>query len=70
VTGDEHETQQIIANIIIECGFEVRHSHLLRLQLSTDLIVFALEACASAEVIDGTILGSGHEPSTGTIGDS
>src|SRR2546428_1435915 len=37
MTGDEHETQQIVADIVVIRGVEIRHSHfLLGLELSTE----------------------------------
>src|SRR5437899_3003892 len=70
MTGYEHEAQQVIAHIVVERSFEIRHSHLLSLKLTTDLLVLALEPRASAEVIHSTMLGGGHEPGAWVVRDA
>jgi hypothetical protein len=60
---DEQQSQEIIANLIIEYRIEIRHAHLLRAQLTAKLLVLASDACPPAEVVDGTILRSRHKPS-------
>jgi len=71
VTGDEYEAQEIIANCIVKRGIEIRHGHLLLgLELATELFVLALEPFFSAEVVDSTVLRSGHEPGALIIRDA
>ncbi len=49
MTGDEHEAQEIVANIIVERGVEIGHGHLLLgLELATELLVLALEELVAA----------------------
>jgi hypothetical protein len=70
VTGDEHEAQEVIAHIVVKRGFEIRHSHLLSLKITPDLLVLAREPRASAEVIDSTMLGGGHKPRAWVVRDA
>src|SRR6266568_3528118 len=70
MTGDEHEAQEVIANVIVECGVEIRHGHLLRLELAAKLRVLALKPLVSAEDVDRPVLRSGHEPSARIVRDA
>ncbi len=67
MTGDENQSQQVISNIVVESRIQIGHSHLFRAQLATKLLVLALDPRISAEVINGTMLGGGHEPSAGIV---
>src|SRR4051812_27224703 len=62
MTGDEHEPQEIVAHVIVEFCFEIRHGHLLGLALAAELLVLAGKQYVSAEEIDCTVLGRGHQP--------
>ena len=62
MTGDEHQAQEVVADVIVDRGIEVWLGHLLRLKLATEFLVLALHASVSADVIDCTMLGGGHEP--------
>jgi hypothetical protein len=62
MAGDEHEAEKIIAHIVIELSFKIRHSHLLGLKLAAKFLVFEFQPRAPAEVIDSAMLGCGHEP--------
>src|SRR6266478_620093 len=71
MAGDEHEAQKVIPDIIVERGVEIRHSHLLlRLELAAKLLVFALQPLVSAEHVDRTVFGGGHEPSAWVVRDA
>jgi hypothetical protein len=66
MAGYENEAQQIVADIVVESRIEIRSTHLkLRLDLTTELLVRALEPLASAEEIDRAMLRSCHEPRAG-----
>src|SRR5438105_12817080 len=68
MTGGEHEAQQIVADVVIEGSIEVGHAHLLlRVELVSDLLVFALDSLAAAMHVDGAMLGGGHEPGAGVV---
>ena len=59
----ENETQEVVANIIVERGFEIRHGHLLlRLKFATQLRVLELKTLVATPKIDGAILRGGHQP--------
>ncbi len=71
MAGDEHEAQKVVPDIIVERGVEIRHSHLLlRLELAAKLLVFALQPLVSAEHVDRTVFGGGHEPSAWVVRDA
>src|SRR6202041_2347489 len=67
----ENEAQQVVANIIVERGFEIRHGHLLlRLKFPTQLRVLEFEALVASPEIDGTILRGSHKPGAWIIRNS
>jgi len=70
MAGYEHEAKQIVANFIVERGVEVRHSHLLDLELAAKFLVLALKPFVAAKRINRTVLCSGHEPSARVIRDA
>src|SRR5216684_4017151 len=71
MTGYEHETKEVVADVIVERGIEIRHGHLLlRLELATQLLVLALESLVSAEEVDCTVFRSGHEPGARVVRDA
>jgi hypothetical protein len=63
MAGREHEAQEVVADVVVDRGFEIRHR---RLQpgkgRSTELLVLALEQLAPAQPVDRAIPGGGHEP--------
>ena len=62
----EDQPQQVIADVIVECGVEVRGRGVLRdLQLVAELLMLALEQRASAQQVDGAVLRRRHEPRAG-----
>ena len=71
MTGREHQAQEIVSDIIVDCGFEIRHGHLLpSLEFAAKLSVLTLEQLAAAKPVDGTMLRGGHEPGAWVIGDA
>ena len=62
---DEHESQQVVADVIVDCGVEVRRRFLPVVQLAAQLLVFALEQLVAAQVIDRAMLRGAHEPRAG-----
>ena len=63
MAGREHQPQQVVADMIVERGIEVRHVRLLlRLQLVPELLVLALQHGAPAELVDRTVLCRRHQP--------
>ncbi len=71
VTGYEDEAQEVVADIIVERGIEIRHGHLLlRLKLATQLRVLKLETLVAPPEIDSAILGGGHQPRTRIVWNS
>jgi hypothetical protein len=70
MTGREHEAKKVVSDIIVECGVEIRHGHLLLdLELAAKLTVFAFEQLAAAQAVDSTMLRRSHQPCTGVIRD-
>src|SRR6266849_3270039 len=71
MTGDEHKAQQVVTDVIVERGFEIRHECLLPgIVLATKLLVLALQELGAAKEINGTMLGGGHEPGTWVLRDT
>ena len=62
MTRGEDETQEVVANVVVESRFKIRHGHLFLFKLATEFFVLALEHSVSAEVINSTMLSGGHEP--------
>ena len=71
MAGGEHEAQQVVADVVVERGVEIRHGHLLlRLELVAELLVLALEQLAPAQQVDRAMLGGGHEPGARVVRDA
>ena len=70
MAGDEHEPQQIIADLVVRARLELPTVQLLfHLKLVTERLMLACEHALAPQVIDGTVLGGGHEPGAGIVGD-
>lgn len=67
MTGNEHQAQQVVTNIIVEGGVKIRHSHLLGLKLTSEFLVLAFEPRVPSEVVDRAMLGRSHEPGTRVV---
>jgi hypothetical protein len=71
MAGDEHEAEEVVADVIVERAVEIRHGHLLLgLELATKLLVLALKPFVSAEHVDRAVLRGGHEPSARVVRDA
>ena len=71
MAGGEHEAQEIVADVVVERGVEVRHGRLLLdLELVAELLVLALEQLVAAQAIDGAMLGGRHQPGAGVVRDA
>ena len=71
MAGDEHEAEQIVANVVVESGFDLHCGRLLLdFQFAAELFVLAFEKLVAAKMVDGAIFSGGHEPSAGIIGDA
>ena len=70
VARDEDEAQEVVADVFVERGVEVRHGSLLRLQLAPEFLVLALKHLPPAQQVEGAVLGRGHEPGARLVGDA
>src|SRR5882762_7868058 len=71
MAGYEYEAQEVVANVIVNCGFEIRHRHLLLgLDLAAEFFVLALEPLVSAQEIDCAMLRGGHQPGARVVRNS
>ena len=64
MAGDEDQPQQVVADVVVEGASSKSgvDGVLRRLHVVADLFVLAIEHLAAAEVIDGPVLGGGHQP--------
>src|SRR6266568_1927839 len=63
MAGDEHEAEQVVADVIVDRGVEIRQRRLaLRLELVPELLVLAIEHLAAAQLVDRPMLRGGHQP--------
>jgi hypothetical protein len=69
VGADEHQPQQIVLDMILEAGVEVRHER-LSAEGARELGVLAFEAISAAEMVDGPSLRDGHEPGARIVRDA
>ena len=71
MTGDEHQAQEVVADVFVERGFEIRHADLLLdLELVAELFLLALEPRVAANQVDGAMLGGAHEPGARIVRDA
>src|SRR5438067_441147 len=71
MTGGEDQAQQIVADVIVQRGVEIRHGQLLLdLELTTELLVLALEHLAATQPVDRAMLRGGHEPGARVVRDA
>jgi hypothetical protein len=71
VAGDEDQTKEVVFDVVGFGDVEISHGGiLLRFEFPAQLFVFAFEELVAAEVIDGAMLSSGHQPSAGIVGDA
>jgi hypothetical protein len=80
MAGGEHESQEVVANVIVKRGVEIFHRDLagtdlaspdlLDDTLATEFFVLALNPRIAAEVINGAMLGGGHQPGARIVRDA
>src|SRR5207253_10224423 len=68
---DEHEAQEVVADLIIDRSVEVGRGALLQvLELVTKLLMLALDQLVAAQTIDRSMLRGGHEPGARIVRDA
>ena len=71
VTGDEDQAQQVVADLVVGDGVEIRlRNLLLELEVAAEQLALALKALVATEQIDRAPLGDGREPGARVIRDS
>ena len=71
MAGNEHEAQEIVANIVVCRDALIRHRHLLlEFEFASELFLLALEPLVAAQPIDRAMLGRCHEPGARVIRDA
>jgi len=70
MAGDEDEAKEVVADGVVEVGFEVGRGLFERFEVAGEHLVFALSEGVAAEEIDGAALGGGGEPCRGVVGDA
>ena len=71
MAGHEHEAQQVVADVVVEGGIEIRRGPIsFRLELAAELLVFSLDQLGPAQPVDRAMLRSGHEPGARVVGDA
>jgi hypothetical protein len=69
VAAREHEAQQIVADVVVERGVEVRRRRVaLELEHVAELLVLAVDALPAAQLVERAVLRGGHEPRAGALG--
>ena len=65
----EHEAQQVVADVVVDLGFECgRELGLIRFDLVAKLFVLALDELAAAYAVDRPVLRGGREPRARIVG--
>ena len=71
MTGGEHQPQQVVADVVVERSVEIgRHALSVDILLVAQLCVLAVDQLGAAEAVDGAMLGGGHEPGAGLVGNA
>ena len=71
MAGDEDEAEQIVADLVVEGRVEIGLRRLLLdFQLIAEFAFLALGKLVAAEAVDRLVLGGGHEPGAGIVGDA
>ncbi len=70
MAGREHQAQQVVADVIVDRGVEVRRGQLPRRQLVTELLVLPFQQLAAPGIVDGAMLRGGHEPGARVVRDA
>ena len=71
MAGNEYQAEKVVANMIVDRGFQSSHGGLLPgIDFAAKLLVLTFEKFCAAEGVDGAMLGRGHEPGTRIIRDA
>ncbi len=71
MAGDEHEAQQVVADVIVDGGVEIREPRVpIGLDVVAELLVLTVEHLAPAQLVDGPVLRRGHEPGSRVVRDA
>src|SRR5262249_34847783 len=70
VARREDESQEVVADVVVEGRVEIRRYPLLGLPLATDFLVLALDQLLSAKEINCPMLGGGQEPGARIVRDA
>jgi hypothetical protein len=65
MTGNKHQPQQIVANIVIEGRIEVRRRQLALRHLTSQLFMLTVEHLFTPQQIESAIFCGCHEPCAG-----
>src|SRR5262249_10508514 len=68
MAGREHETQQVVTDVLVESSIEVWG--LLLVHLAPDLLVLALDQPGAPPCIERAVLRRGHEPGARIVGNA
>jgi len=70
MAGNEYEPQEIIADLVVRARLQLPAVRLLfHLQLVSERLMLACEHALASQMIDGAMLGGGHEPGAGIVRD-
>src|ERR1700687_673755 len=68
MTRGEDQAQEIVADVVVESGVEIRRRQLLlELELPPELLMLALEQLVAAKAVDRAVFRGGHEPGSGIV---
>ena len=72
MAGGEDQAQQVVADVVVERGVEIRAAALPRRGSSSraELLVLALEPLAAPQHVDRAVLRGGHEPGARVVRDA
>ena len=71
MAGCKDEPQQVVADVVVERGIEVRRrTFSLGLDLATELGVLAFDQLLAAQPIDGAMFRGGHQPGARLVGNA
>src|SRR4029077_17553976 len=71
MAGNKDEAKEVVFDVVRFGDVEIRHGGiLLRFEFASELLVLAFEKLVTAEMIDGAVLGGGHQPGAGIVGDA
>jgi hypothetical protein len=67
MTGSEHQAQKVVADVVVDRGFEIRDRRLGRVQLVAEGVLLAQVQLAAAELVDRPAFGRRHQPGPGVV---